>query len=124
MAWENHDAIITVPATTGLAAFRFVKIDSAGKAAYPAAGIAPIGVSLVSTTGSTRDVAIPVQIVGVAKVSAPGSTVAKGDIVSASSVGRARALSAGDYAVGYVVDGSSGSTGRILSVLLQNIGTT
>lgn len=126
MAWENLDNPITIPASTGLTQHRFVIVNTSGNLAYPAAG-APVDGVLVSsgTTASTSDRQVgSVQVRGVAKVSAPASTVAVGDLVTASSVGQAVPSSAGDYVVGRVVAGSSGGAGRILSVLIMPIGTT
>lgn len=126
MAFEIPDGLITVPATTGLTQFRLVALDSAGKAAYPSAGTAVDG-SIVGagTTGSTVDPQyITIATRGVVKVSALASTVSAGDTVTATSVGHVSATTAGDYVIGRVVSGTSGSTGRILSVLLSPIGTT
>lgn len=131
MAWESGGTFITLPLTTGLRQYRFVKVNTSGNAVYPSAstvGEAVVGV-LVSegTTGSTVDPVRggTIQIGGVAKVEAEASTVAKGDTITASSVGRVQSSSnAGDYAVGIVVDGSSGAANRVVSVLLSPIGTT
>ncbi len=131
MAWENQGPFITILPTTGLRQFRFVKVNTAGLLAYPNAstvGEPVIGV-LVSagTTGSTVDPVkgATVQIYGVAKVEAKSSTVAVGDLISASTVGLVDSSSnANDYKVGIVVAGSSGGANRILSVLLSPIGTT
>lgn len=124
MAYEIPGQLITVPASTDLSAsqYRFVTVNGSGQAALPANGASIAGVLQNKPTVGGQ--AATIMINGVSKVKAAGSTVAAGDIVSASSVGFAVALSAGDYAVGRVLAGSSGSTGRVLTVLLQNIGTT
>lgn len=115
----------TLPASTGIAAFRFVTM-SGGNAALATSGTASvIGVTTIGTTGSTSDSSVGIYPLGsVAKVTAPASTVAKGDKVSCSTAGQVAALGAGDFEVGIVVAGSSGGAGRVLSVLLTNAGTT
>lgn len=130
MAYEIPGFSLTLPAATGLAQFRMVKLNTSGYCAYPNAstvGEAIIGViTSEGTTGSTVEPQyVTVQVSGVAKVSAPASTVAKGDLITASTLGQVQSSSnAGDYAVGWVVDGSSGGAGRILSVLLLPVGST
>lgn len=126
MAWENKSGFYTLPASTGLSQFRFVTVNTSGNLAYPAAGAPVIGVLVSSgTTGSTDDRQVgTVQSIGVAKVTAIASTLAVGDTVAASSIGRAVPSSATDYTVGIVVDGSSGGVGRVMSVALIPIGTT
>lgn len=130
MAYEIPGRCVTVPASTGLKQYRLVTLSTAaatqGWAVKPAAGAPVLGsVAYVGTTGSTVDPQyITVQIDGVAKIEAASGTVAAGDLVSASSLGQVKSLSAGDYAVGMVVGGSSGGANRILSVQLLPIGTT
>lgn len=124
MAYEIPDLLVTLPASTGVlnTQYRFVVVNSAGNAAFPAVGTAIFGVLQNKPTVSGD--ACTIMVSGISKVEAPGSTVAMGDTVSASSVGRAIALGAGHYAVGQVISGSSGSTGRYLTVNLSPIGTT
>lgn len=117
---------MTIPAgSTGLVARRFVTVNTSGKAAYPAAGAPIEGVTITSSTGSTEDNQALAVLTSpnVARVDSTASTVSVGDLVAASSVGKIRALQAGDYCVGRVVGGSSGGA-RTLSVRLQPIGTT
>lgn len=131
MAWENTSPFVTLLPSTGLRQFRFVTVKTTGLIGYPNAstvGQAVTGV-LVSngTTGSTVDPVKggTVQIYGVAKVEAESSTVAVGDWITSSSVGRVQSSSnAGDFVVGQVVAGTSGGANRILSVLLLPVGTT
>lgn len=124
MAYEIPGQLITLPASTGVLnkPFIFVTVNSSGQAALPAAGASVAGVTQMAATVVNQ--AVTVMVSGVSKVIAPGSTVALGDVVAASSVGRAVALSGGAYAVGRVIEGTSGSTGRYLTVLLSPIGTT
>ena len=127
MAYENlaGSAAVTMDATTGLAQYRFVVAGASG-AAYPTTG-APVAGVLVSsgTTASTASGQYcAVQTMGIAKVEAAGTTMSAGDPVVTDSSGRAAVAGAGDYRIGTVIDGSSGSTGRVLSVQLQAVGTT
>ena len=123
MAYEIPGQLITLPAgSTSLAQFTFVTVSSSGAAVLPAAGASIAGV--LQNAPQYANEAATVMVSGVSKVVAPGSTVSVGDLVAASSVGRAVALGAGAYAVGRVIEGSSGSTGRYLTVLLSPIGTT
>ena len=126
MAWKNHPNPVTLTASTGITQYRFVTASATG-VAYPTAGAAALGVTVSSgTTGSTADNR-SVSVVmpgGIVKVSAPASTLSKGDAVTASSRGQAVPSSAGDYVNGYVVDGTSGGAGRLLSIALVPVGTT
>lgn len=117
---------ITLPAgSTGLKTRRFVTVNTSGRAAYPANGAAVVGVSLTGSTGSTRDyTAMSILAYGVARVECLGGALKVGAQCKATSVGKASSLSAGDYAVGMVIDGTTGSSGRVVSVLLLPIGTT
>lgn len=119
---------MSLPATTGLSQFRGVIVNASGKAAYPAASGDPI-VGVVSgggTTGSTKSSwAVDVYTVGmVATCEAAGSTLAAGAAVQFDTSGRATALTAGGYRAGVILYGSSGSTDRRVSVLLDMYGTT
>lgn len=124
MAWEVTGPYITLPQTTGLRRGRFVAVNTSGKLAYPAVGgFGVIGV-LVSegTTGST---AVPkrggtVQIQGVAKVECLGGTLSRGStkFVTSSSKGYAKLSTGGTRRLGMPIAGTSGSTGRMLSILL------
>lgn len=119
----------TATASTGLRQYRFVIVNGSGNAAYPTstAGVAVDGVIRgYGTTGSTSDSqVVSVYPMGsIAMVEAAASTMAAGDLVQASSVGQAEPLTAGAYCVGRVVAGSSGAANRVLSIRIENIGTT
>lgn len=131
MAFEIPDQgqQYTLPASTGILGsstapvkFRFVTVNASGQAAFPAAGASVAGVLQGNVTRVNE--AATIFGAGISKVEATGSTVAVGDLVATSSVGKAVALSGGAYAVGRVVLGSSGSSGRYLTVRLESIGTT
>jgi hypothetical protein len=64
------------------------------------------------------------MINGLSKVQAHGSTVSAGQVVASSTVGMVQASTAGAYSVGRIFAGSSGSTGRILTMVIEPIGTT
>ena len=111
--------------STGMRPRRFVTVNTSEYAQYPANGAAAAGVSVTGSTGSTKDQQ-PIGILsfGVARVEALTGALKAGAQCKATSVGYASSLSAGDYAVGLVVAGSTGGTGRVLSVLVYPIGTT
>jgi hypothetical protein len=116
---------VSMPASTGLKQRRFVLMSTAGVLRYPANGYPADGVLYGdSSTGSTEDVSLPVQIAGIAMVEAAGSSVHVGHWVMSSSVGRATLWTTGKVAAGKVVSGASGTTGRILSVLLKGQGAS
>jgi hypothetical protein len=129
MAYEHNDFTQTFEPSTGLRQYRAVTMSAAQKVGYPTVGGTIIGILVdqgttgVSATNAARR-RVAVCMGGVAKIEAAGSTLAAGDLWSASSVGHARAVAAGHYACGYVISGSSGSTNRILTVSIQPIGTT
>ena len=126
MAYEVPANGFTLPATTGLTKYRFVTMNTSGKLAYPSLGAAVVGViNSHGTTASTEDPQyVTVVDRGIVKVEAGASTQSAGDLVAASSIGRAVASTAGSYVVGRIVAGSSGGAGRIVSVQLLPIGTT
>lgn len=113
----------TVTATTGLKRRRFVTVNSAGKLAYPVNGATVAGVLFAdSSTGSTEEEGRAVQAYGIAEVEATGSTLAAGALVKSSSVGLVTAWTTGSIGVGQIVYGTSGTTGRVVSVLLKSFG--
>jgi hypothetical protein len=132
MAWELPSFSVTLPwASTAAASstghqFRFVTIDANGRVGLPAttADVKPIGV--LQNLPTAQDTGAIVMVAGVSKVQAPASTLAVGDRCAASTAGQAVVLGTSNAPpmVGYVVGGSSGSAGRILSVLLLPWGTT
>lgn len=118
MAFEAAPTLVTLPATTGLGQYTLVTVNTAGKIAAPTLGGRFVGVLVDGTTGSTAKKYATVQIGGIAKVKAAGGTLAVGASYSASAAGLAKATTGTAFVGGLVVDGSSGSTGRILSVSL------
>lgn len=126
MAYEilGTGDLVTLRASTTLAThqFKFVINTGASGAALPGA----VGGSVfgVLQNKPLDDEAGTIAISGVSKVRATASTLAQGDLCAASSAGYAIPLGAGHYAVGRVVEGSSGAVDRVLSVLISPIGTT
>lgn len=130
MAYQVDGQHVTLPfgATGVRGPHRAVALNASGELIYPsAAGKAAIGVLVTSgTTGSTDHTGKvgTVKFAGVAKVEAPASTLSAGDLFSWTSRGQARAITTAHACAGYVVGGSSGSTGRILSVVLLPFGSS
>lgn len=117
MAYEIPGFSFTVPASTGVVGtqFRFVDIDSNGELVFTAGS----AIGVLTNKPDAEGVAGTVVNDGIVKVEAAGSTVAEGDPVTSDSSGRiSGTLGTMANTLGTVVDGSSGSTGRILSVLL------
>lgn len=73
-----------------------------------------------TATTSTEAEAVPVAIGGVVKVRLANSTMAAGNWVAASSAGLGIAPSTDGYVMGKLVSGTSGTTGRIGSMLFIN----
>ena len=122
MAYEIPGFSFTLKASTGVLSstsaarqFRFVDVNASGQAVFTAG--AAVGVMTNKPTAENQ--AVTVVNDGIVKVEAAGSTIASGDYVTSDSSGRISAT-AGTSAntLGRVVEGSSGSTGRILTVLL------
>lgn len=121
MAWDSPGHIVSFPTTsTGLVRYRFVNISTSGNLIYPTGGGPSIGVLQEGSTGSTTAPrSLPVMISGISKIDVvAASTVGVGQIVVASSVGSPVGSTAGDYVSGRIVAGTSGSSRRILSVLV------
>lgn len=134
MANELVLGTYTFPQSTGLRRGRFVAVGTNGKLKYPAAGGSGV-IGVLISEGTTGSTAVPkrggtVQLLGaggIAKVEAVGGTLSRGStvaFVSASSRGMAKASTAAGRRLGYVVAGTSGSTGRMLTVLLAPMGST
>jgi hypothetical protein len=129
MAVEFPGQMVTHPASTAVLSttsvnwqYRFVQLDANGELIAPTTEGHVIGVLQNKPTYDGE--AGTVMINGITKVQAAGSTIATGDPVGASTNGMAAAPSTDFLSRGRVVRGSSGSTGRILSVQLAAIGTT
>jgi len=129
MAIEIPGQRYTFPASTAVLSttsvnwqFRFVELDSDGQLIAPTAGGNVVGV--LQNKPTYENEAGTVMINGVSKVQVAGSTRSVGDSVGGSTAGMAIAPTTAALARGVIVRGSSGSTGRLLSVQLANLGTT
>lgn len=104
--------------------YKFVEVNSSGHAVIGAStSAANVVGTLLSVTGTTAGAgAEPVTVgllSGIGRVYMAGSTIAAGGAISASSAGFGAAPSTDGLQLGIVVDGSSGTTGRIASVLFS-----
>lgn len=121
MAYEVTNGPLSLVASTGIKRHRFVTFNG-GKVTYPAVGM-PASMVTVSagTTGSTEDgnyvSCLPLSNASAVMVEAAGSTLSAGDLVSASSRGKIVAASSDVWVLGQIIAGSSGSTGRILTIV-------
>jgi len=75
--------------------------------------------SITSTTSSTGSQAVAVAVGGVVKLQMAASTIAAGNYVAINASGLGAAPSTDAYVFGRVIAGSSGSAGRIASVLIN-----
>ena len=101
--------------------YKFVEINSTGKVVIggSTAALNVVG-TLVSPTDSTNAGTVGVGLLqGIGKVRLAGSTLAAGAAIGASSDGMGIAATTDAIQVGIIVDGSSGSTGRVVSVLFS-----
>lgn len=126
--WEAPGQTLTFPAATGLPAYRFVKLSSAGNATLTAAGNNAIGVTRTGTTHTTADDQyVSVVVSGVALVAASASTkITAGSYVTASSVGWAVPSTAGDFTNGVLCHGASTNAtgGHLVPVLIMHVGSS
>jgi hypothetical protein len=129
MAIAYPGKMVTLPASTTILSttatsyqFRCVVISTAGEAKLAGIGANIFGV--LQNKPTVDGEAAVVMIDGVSKVLAHGSTVSAGQTVSCSTVGMVEASSAGSYTIGRIVAGSSGTTGRVLSMAIEPIGST
>lgn len=117
MAYEIPGFSFTVPASTGVVGtqFRFVDLNASGQAVFTAGS----AIGVMTNKPDAENVAATIVNDGIVKVEAAGSTVGEGELVTSDSSGRVSGTAGTTAnALGTCVDGSSGSTGRILSVLL------
>lgn len=126
MAYEIPGRTITLEAAADLSSnqFHFVGVDSNGKAALAITSTGDGDVLGILQNKPSLGQAASIMIDGVSKVVAAGSTLAAGDLCTNSTAGTATPHTAGDMIRGRVLYGSSGSTGRVLTVALQDIGST
>jgi hypothetical protein len=129
MAYEIPGQMVTLPASTTVLSttavnyqYRLVSISTAGEATLGSLGQTVFGV--MQNKPRVEGEAATIMINGMSKVQAHGSTVSAGELVACSTVGMVQATTGGAYTIGRIVAGSSGSTGRILTLDISPIGTT
>lgn len=124
MAFSNAQPTVSMVAGTTFSSsdlYKFVSINASGQAIIgpsTGAGTTVVGTLLSNTSTSGAGVE-PVTIgvlSGIGKVRMAGSTAHAGNIVAASSNGFGIAPSTNKAQLGTIVSGSSGSTGRVVSV--------
>lgn len=119
---QPHVSIVAESTFSSSDLYKFVEITGAGHVRICAStGIGNVVGTLLSQTYTTSTGANEMVTVGllhgIGKVYMAGSTLAAGGTVSASSLGFGIAPTTNSAQLGFIVDGSSGSTGRIASVL-------
>jgi hypothetical protein len=120
MARENPVLVSSFPTTsTGLVRFQFASLSTSGNLIAATTNTSPLGVFQEGSTGSTVPPrSLPVMLLGISKLKLDTqSTVGVNQLVCASTVG-AKGLAAEDIVAGLIVEGTSGSSNRIVSVFL------
>ena len=119
---ESQPTVSLVAATTFAKTdlYKFVELTTNAQVTIGATTSAHIVGTLLSQTGGAGSEIVTVGLLsGIGKVFMAGSTRDAGQTVAASSAGFGVAPTTNQSAYGIAVDGSSGSTGRIASVLFQ-----
>ena len=124
MAYSNAQPTQSIVAATTFAKtdlYKFLELTTDAQVTIGATTSAHIVGTLLSVTGTTAGAGVETvkvgELRGVGKVFMAGSTRTAGQTVAASSAGFGVAPTTNQAAYGYALDGSSGSTGRIFSVL-------
>lgn len=126
MAYSEKPVLISLTAGTTFAdgdLYKFVDIDAQGHAIIMDTTGNNLAAGVLygrTATTSTEAEVVPVAIGGVVKVRLAASTMAVGNWVAASSAGLGVAPSTDGYVMGKLVAGTSGTTGRIASMLFIN----
>ena len=101
--------------------YKFIDTDAQGHAILmdTTGNNLPVGVLYGRTyTTSTEAEAVPVAVSGVVKVRLAASTASVGNWIAASSAALGIAPTTDAYVFGKIIAGTSGTTGRIASVLV------
>ena len=123
MAYEVPGQMIPLDSgTTAIAQFLAVSFDATG-VVLPAstADVNFAGVAQNPNDSTTAGEAINVMLNGVSKIVAAGSTMAAGDAFAVAADGHAIPVAGNATQKGIILEGSSGSTGRILTALIAPI---
>lgn len=122
MAYEAPGSILSFEGnSTSLAQFRLVAPTTVdNRVGVPSTGARVLGVMTNDYDSTELGKAVTVQVQGVTKVEAASGNLSVGELVTPDSSGRADVASTAnsDDIAGIVVLGSSGSTSRIVSMLL------
>ena len=121
MAREHPVLVIPLPTTsTGLVQFQFASVSTSGNLVACTSNLHAVGVLQEGSTNSTVPPrSLPVMVSGVSKLKLDtATTVGVGQLVVASTAG-ALTAAAQDFVAGLIIEGTSGSSNRIVSVLLS-----
>ena len=121
MAREHPVLVIPLPTTsTGLVQFQFASVSTSGNLVACTSNLHAVGVLQEGSTNSTVPPrSLPVMVSGVSKLKLDTqTTVGVGQLVVASTAG-ALTAAAQDFVAGLIIEGTSGSSNRIVSVLLS-----
>lgn len=124
MAWDSETIKVNMIAGatfTTADLYKGVFVNSSGHAVVTQASTNTLAVgTLYSVTATTNGNGVEAVAVGwgpVVKLRMAGSTAAAGNTVSVSTAGRGIAPSTDTHLFGYIISGSSGTTGRVVTVL-------
>ena len=124
MAYQESQPEVSIVANTTFAnsdLYKLVGISTDGQVVIGATTASDVFGTLLSVTGTTSGAGIETVTVGlfqgIGKVNMAASTRDRGQTVAASSAGLGIAPTTDAGTLGIALDGSSGSAGRIFSVL-------
>ena len=123
MAFEIPGQMVPLDAgSTAVTQFFGVSFDATGVILPGSTADANvIGIAQNGNDSTTAGQSINVMINGISKVYAAGSTMAAGDGFAFAADGHAIPLAGNATQKGVILEGSSGSTGRILTALIGQI---
>lgn len=121
MAFSDSQPTVSIPASaayTSADLYKLVSLTTGGVAIGPTTASGAVGTLLSESTAAGAAVTVGL-LSGIGKLRLAGSTLAAGGAVAGSSDGYGIAPSTDQAQLGTIVAGSSGSTGRIVSVLFH-----
>jgi hypothetical protein len=114
----SRSEVLSFKVATTLGAQRIVYVSGAHTVAYPSAATdAAVGVTIDTVTDTNQ--AIPVQVVGIAKV-VLNNSINAGSLVASNNAGQGVLhvdTTAGSYVIGKALE--TGVTGTVIQVLIQ-----
>jgi len=124
MAFSQDTSIISFVAGSTFSStslYKFVCIDSSGHVVDPNSTNTANAIGTLygytSTTSAAGVEAVPVAVDGLIKVQCAASTISLGQAIAASSAGLGAVPSTDHPGFGFVVSGSSGAAGHVVTVL-------